>query len=215
MSNEVNGNQVISAMKRVINRVMVLKDELNRLDAAIGDGDAGLTAVKGAIALEEYLASNPPIEDLGKLFSNAGLAINKAASSTLGTLIATALMRAGREASGMAELDDNTIARMLGAADTGVQERGKAKPGDKTIVDALHPAAVAIIDAIEQGNSLKIASRLMLDAARKGRDAAIPLRSKVGRSSWVGDRTENKLDPGTVLFVHILEAIVEEAETQI
>jgi dihydroxyacetone kinase len=209
MSNEVNGNQVISAMKRVINRVMALKDELNRLDAAIGDGDAGLTAVKGAVALEEYLASNPPIEDLGKLFSCVGLAINKAASSTLGTLTATALMRAGREASGMAELDDNTLARMLGAADKGVQERGKAKPGDKTIVDALHPAATAFSDAVEQGKSREIASRLMLDAARKGRDAAIPLRSKVGRSSWVGERTENKLDPGTVLLVNILEAIVD------
>jgi dihydroxyacetone kinase len=99
---------------------------------------------------------------------------------------------------------------MIQAADQGIQERGKAKPGDKTIVDALHPAARAFANEIAAGGNLNTAARSMLRAARQGRDAVIPLRSKIGRAGWVGERTEGQPDPGTVLFVQILEAILGE-----
>jgi dihydroxyacetone kinase len=97
---------------------------------------------------------------------------------------------------------------MLHAADVGIQERGKAKPGDKTIVDAVHPAAEAFSEAIEEGQNLDDAASRMLEAAREGRDAVIPLRSKIGRASWVGERTENQPDPGTVLFVRVVETVL-------
>jgi dihydroxyacetone kinase len=97
---------------------------------------------------------------------------------------------------------------MLMAANLGMQERGKAKPGDKTIIDAAHPAATAFQNAIESGANLETASQAMLEAARKGRDDAIPLRSMIGRANWVGERTEGLVDPGTVLFVSALEAVL-------
>jgi dihydroxyacetone kinase-like protein len=115
---------------------------------------------------------------------------------------------------GSATLDDEALARMLAAADTGIQERGKAQPGDKTIVDALHPAAVAFSQAIEGDKGREAATDAMLRAAREGRDAAISLRSKIGRASWVGERTEGQPDPGTVLLVQILEAIVATQYTE-
>jgi dihydroxyacetone kinase len=126
----------------------------------------------------------------------------------MGTLLATVLMRIGKEAKGATSLDGAMLAKMAQAADTGIRERGKAKPGDKTIVDALHPAAEAFAAAISRGDTLDAAATAMLDAARAGRDAAIPLRSNIGRASWVGERTVNKLDPGTVLCVALLEAIM-------
>ena len=86
---------------------------------------------------------------------------------------------------------------------------GKAKPGDKTVIDALHPAAEAFSDAVERGEDLGVAGDAMVEAAREGRDAIIPLRSQVGRASWVGERTENQPDPGAVLCVEILEAILD------
>jgi dihydroxyacetone kinase-like protein len=204
----ISKEQVLSAMQRVIERVLSIREELNQLDAAMGDGDTGITASKGATGLKEYLATNPPADDLGLFFMNAGKAINKAASSTLGTLTSIALMKAGNEIRGSASLDADSLQRMLNAADRAIQDIGKAKPGDKTIVDVLHPAAESFTKAFKDGNDLQVAAMAMLEAARKGRDDALPLRSKMGRGAWVGDRSENTLDPGTVLFVSIFEAIL-------
>jgi dihydroxyacetone kinase len=214
MSETIDGVRVSAAVKRVANRLTELRDLLNRLDAAVGDGDLGITASKGAAGLMAYVDSKSPGEDLGKFIAGLGMAYNRAGPGTTGALIAMALMRAGKEARGVSVLDGETMARMLQAADAGVQERGKAKPGDKTIVDALHPAAKAFREAIENGQSLATAAESMLQAARAGRDAAIPLRSKIGRASWVGERTEGQPDPGTVLFVQALEAVLGTAYSE-
>jgi dihydroxyacetone kinase len=204
----IDGESIIAAMYRVIDRIIGIRDELNQLDAAMGDGDTGITASKAALGLREYIDANPSMEDLGAFFFKAGKAVNQAASSSLGTLMATALMRAGKEANGRSSIDPETLARMLTSADSGIQERGKAQPGDKTVVDSLHPAAVTFAKYLDEGQSLGISVKAMLDAAREGREYAKGLQSKVGRASWIGERTVNQLDPGTVLFVTILEAIL-------
>ena len=208
MVDTVDGAMVRAGLARVAARMAELGDLLNRLDAAMGDGDMGITVTKAAAGLQQYLATAETEEDLGRLVSAAGMAFNRAAPSTLGALTATALMRAGKEARGLNALDGPALAGMLRAADGGVQERGQAKPGDKTLVDALHPAAEAFAAAIEAGQGLAAAGAAMLRAARQGRDAAIPLRSRIGRAGWVGERTENQPDPGTVWLVQMLEAIL-------
>ncbi len=112
----------------------------DHLDQAVGDGDLGITLGKIADALSDY-ADTTPTSDLGKFLGGAGMLANKVGSSTMGTLLATALMRAGKV--GQSRLAPADLAAMLQAADQGMQERGKAQLGDKTIVDALHPAAEA------------------------------------------------------------------------
>ncbi|MCS6774788.1 MAG: DAK2 domain-containing protein [Anaerolineae bacterium] len=199
---------VREALRRAGEKLLDLRDRLNELDAAMGDGDLGLSMSKGGEALIEYTEPEvSPGDDIGKYLSTAGIAFNRAAPSTMGTLLATALMRMGKEAKGATHLDAPALARLIEAATTGIQERGKAKLGDKTILDALIPASQAFSAAIQQGQPLQQAARAMVEAARQGRDAAIPLRSNVGRASWVGERTEGKLDPGTVLCVELLEAL--------
>ncbi len=200
-----------SAISRVAGQAASWADELNQLDAATGDGDLGITMARGAAALEAHLAAQAPAGDVGALLIGLGMAFNRAAPSTMGTLIATALMRAGKEARGLAAVDGPLLARMLSAADAGIQERGKAQPGDKTVVDALHPAAEAFAAAIEQGSGVHAAAQALLAAARAGRDAVIPLRSKMGRAAWVGERTENLPDAGTVLLVRVFEAGLRES----
>lgn len=204
----MSGNEAVEAIIRAANQLIAMRDELNTLDAAMGDGDSGLTAEKGATGLLEYIKANPPTADLGKWLAQAGMAYNKAAPSTMGTLVATAFMRAGKEVMGRAELEADDLSKMFMAASLGMQERGKAKPGDKTIIDAIHPAAEAFQAAISSGATLEAAGKKALEAARKGRDAAIPLRSMMGRANWVGERTEGQPDPGTVLFVGVLEAVL-------
>ncbi|WP_207483057.1 dihydroxyacetone kinase subunit L [Arenibaculum pallidiluteum] len=209
MAGGIDGAAVAAAMRRVAAALEARKDTLTELDQAVGDGDLGITASKAGQALAAY-ADQEPGEDLGKYVAQAGMAVNRVASSTMGTLLATALMRAGKAASGKAALEPGDLAAMLRAADQGIQERGKAKPGDKTVVDALHPAAEAFAAAIEAGAPLQEAARRMAEAARRGMDEVTPLRNRIGRAGWVGERTEGRVDPGCAAMVAILEALADQ-----
>lgn len=202
--------EVDSALERVAAALEANRDHLTDLDQALGDGDLGITAGKIAGALRAYVGEGHEEDDLGKYLAQAGMAVNRAASSSLGTLLATALMRAGKEVRGHAELAGADLATMLRAADAGIQERGKAKPGDKTIIDVLHPAAAALSDALEGGLNLADAATKMLVAAQQGLDSVTPLRSRVGRASWVGERTEGQVDPGGAAGLIILKAIATD-----
>lgn len=208
MADTISGQAVAEAMKRVCSALKEQTDYLTSLDQAMGDGDMGITLAKIADALAGY-AENTPCDDIGKFLAGAGMAANRAAPSTMGTLLATALMRAGKVVKGKSGLTPDDLAEIFTAADTGIQERGKSKPGNKTIVDAIHPAGLAFGKAVAEGAGLEQAGTLALQAAEEGRDKVTPLRSQVGRASWVGERTEGKVDPGCAAFVIMLSAIVK------
>jgi phosphoenolpyruvate---glycerone phosphotransferase subunit DhaL len=209
----MTGSDFQAGIERIAKKLLEITDLLNSLDAAMGDGDTGVSVSKGAQGVLEHMAANPVSADLGKWLAGVGMAYNRVAPSTMGALVATALMRAGKEILGSSSVDDAGLAKMLMAASVGVQERGKAKLGDKTLVDALHPAAEAFSAAINTGSSLEDAGQLMLEAARLGRDAATPLKSMIGRANWVGG-TEGKVDPGTVLVVTVFEALMQSPSSK-
>ena len=209
MNEIIPSSSVISAMQRACTALLAQSEYLTSLDQAVGDGDLGITLAKIATALVEYAAA-APLDDLGKFLANAGMAANRAGSSTMGTLLATALMQAGKEVKGQSELTQANLAAMLTAADVGMRERGKASLGDKTVIDALHPAAEAFAAALHSGASLKEAGLKMVAAAEAGRDAVTPLRSRIGRAAWVGDRTIGQVDPGCATLVILLQALVQE-----
>jgi dihydroxyacetone kinase-like protein len=182
-------------------------DELNALDAAIGDGDLGVTMRLGCQAVLDELAGLAD-SDVATICTRSGLAFNRTAASTMGALIATAGMRAGKEAKGVAEVDLALLARMVAAAEAGIRERGKARRGDKTLLDALIPASEALQHAAAAGDRFHEAGIRALDAAKEGRDATIPMRAKVGRANWVGERTVGQPDAGATALVIALTAIV-------
>jgi phosphoenolpyruvate---glycerone phosphotransferase subunit DhaL len=207
----IGSAEVVRALGNVADALRVANAYLTELDQAMGDGDLGITTSKIADALAEYAASTPvEDDDLGKYLAAAGMAVNRAAPSTMGTLLATALMRAGRESRGLSRLDGAALAAMLNAADQGIQERGKAQVGDKTIVDALHPAAEAFNLAVGEGADLQEAAAKMLAAAEEGLQSVTPLRSRIGRASWVGERTEGRVDPGCAALVIIFKGILQK-----
>lgn len=208
MAETISSEAVVAAMQRAATVLETQSDYLTELDQAMGDGDMGITLAKIAAALQTY-AVETPADDIGQFLARAGMTANKVGPSTMGTLLATALMRAGKEAKGKSSLSADDLATMLTAADQGMQERGKAKPGDKTIIDAIHPAAEAFAAAIADGLPLAEAGQRALSAAEEGRDRVTPLRSKVGRASWVGERTEGKVDAGCAMLVLVLQSIVE------
>jgi dihydroxyacetone kinase len=203
----IKGEAIVAVLEQACHALKTQSEYLTSLDQAMGDGDTGITLTKVADGMLAYLQANP-ISDIGKFLGAAGMAANKAAPSTMGTLLATALMRAGKEVMGKTEISSQDLVAMFRVADLGMQERGKAKPGDKTIIDALHPAYEAFAAAVEQGASLSEAGGKALAAAEAGRDSVTPLRSKVGRASWVGERTEGQVDPGCEALVVMLKAVI-------
>ncbi len=212
MTKPIQGQAVTDAFKRVCHALNEQREYFTSLDQAMGDGDMGITLSRIADALLLY-SSDTPTDDLGKYFLGAGMAANRAAPSTMGTLLATALMRMGKEVKGKSELSAQDLSLMFAAADTGIQERGKAKLGDKTIVDAIHPASETFAAALSAGEPLEQAGAKALQAAKDGRDSVTPLRSKIGRASWVGERTEGRVDPGCAAFVVMLSAILDPLST--
>ncbi|HEY85437.1 MAG TPA: dihydroxyacetone kinase subunit L [Chloroflexi bacterium] len=207
MSEMIQGQAIIAAIQRASNALNAQSEYLTALDQSMGDGDTGITLSKVANALLEYVEDNP-VDDIAKFLMSAGMATNKAAPSTLGTLTATALMRAGKVVKGKSEIAAADLALMFNAAVEGIQQRGKAKLGDKTIVDAIHPAGKAFATAVAAGDTLSKAGSKALAAAEVGRDSVTPLRSKIGRASWLGERSEGKLDPGCAALVIVLKALV-------
>ena len=206
MSSTIQGADVVDAVRRVSRMLIEQRDYLTSLDQAMGDGDMGITMGKIGEALLAFADANP-VDDIGKYLFQLGTATNKAAPSTMGTLTAGAFMSAGKVVRDRTALEPTDLAAMFQAADEGIQSRGKAKLGDKTIVDALHPAREAFSVAIAAGGSLHEAGVAAIDAATAGRDSVTPLRSKIGRASWVGERTEGIVDPGCAMFVLALQAI--------
>lgn len=205
---------VVAAVERAADALEASRDRLTELDQAVGDGDLGITAGKLAAALREF-SSSADASDIGAYLAQAGMAMNRAASSSLGTLLATATMRAGKAVRGKSELALADVAAMVEAADVGLQERGKAKPGDKTIIDVVHPAAEAARASVEAEEDAGETKERILIASREGRDAVTPLRSRVGRASWIGERTEGAVDPGCEAGVIIVEAIVGPARRDV
>jgi phosphoenolpyruvate---glycerone phosphotransferase subunit DhaL len=205
----INAQSILDSVNRVCDALLSRQDDILSLDQAMGDGDLGITVSKIGTALKKHIQTAPR-DDLGKLLVGLGMETNKAGPSTMGTLLASALMRVGREIMGKSQLVPIDLGNMLMIAGNAMKERGKANLGDKTVLDVIIPAGEAFQDAINQGKSLEEAGRLMILAAESGRDKVTPIKSQIGRASWIGDRTAGVVDPGCETMVIILKAIVNK-----
>ncbi len=205
----INTAGALAILKRIAAVMEENKSRLIALDQVVGDGDLGLTMANGfGGAARDAECMNEP--DPGKLFMKAGMAINKHAPSTMGTIMATGFMRGGKATAGKAELDSADLAKFFQAFLDGVVERGKAKPGDKTVVDAILPAAEAARAAA--GKSLADALAAILAGAEKGVENAKPLMSQHGKAAVFREKTMGLEDPGSVAFRLVVKGFVEAAK---
>jgi dihydroxyacetone kinase-like protein len=186
-------------------RVAQQRDVLTQLDAAIGDADhganldRGLTAVVGA--LPDAGSGGP-----GALLKKAGMTLVSTVGGASGPLYGTLFLRMATSAGDAASLDPQAFAKSLRAGLDGVVARGKAEPGDKTMVDALSPAVDALDDALAAGQPLGAALRAAAAAADAGRDATIPMLARKGRASYLGERSVGHQDPGATSTALLIAA---------
>jgi phosphoenolpyruvate---glycerone phosphotransferase subunit DhaL len=208
MRNAITNDDVIAILEKTATVMEAQKDYLCELDGAIGDGDQGVTMTIGFGAIRAVLGDLKG-QDIGTILTKSGMAFNGKAASTIGVLFLTACLRAGREVKGLTQIGLAELAKMAEAAAAGIRERGKAEVGDKTLLDALVPAALALKTAAAEGHSLPEALVRSLAAAESGMQGTIPLRSKVGRASWIADRSVGHQDPGATSFYLMWKSAVE------
>jgi len=183
-------------------------DYLRKLDSIMGDGDLGLTMSKGFNKVCEDI-SDIDEKDVGKIFFKAGMILLNAAPSTMGTLLATGLMRAGKSAKGKKEINIENFSDMMSAFVEGIMERGKSKPGDKTIIGSLYPASEALKKASESNKNLKEGINEAYKASRNGLKKSKEMVAIHGRCAWHGEKSKGKEDPGAATGMLLIKAFYE------
>ncbi len=180
---------------------------LTRLDAVLGDGDHGDNLVIGFRAVDAMLAEMPTDTRPGELLQAVGHRLVAAVGGASGPLYGTAFIEAGFRAGDAERLDAGTLSDMLAAAADGLGRRGRCAVGDKTILDALRPAADAFAQAVRDGGGLADAVAATEIAARDGMRSTHALVARRGLALRLGARSVGHLDPGAVSCFLLLRAL--------
>jgi dihydroxyacetone kinase-like protein len=182
-------------------------DYLTQLDAAIGDGDHGTNMRRGFEAVGKALAGQGDSTPPGRLLILAGKTLVATVGGASGPLWGSALRRAGRALGDSESFDGAQLAEALDAAIDGVVELGAAAPGDKTMVDALAPAAAALREALDAGAPLGNAVEAAANASQQGAESTVPMQARKGRASYLGERSIGHQDPGATSAAIIIAAL--------
>ncbi|HEY4849432.1 MAG TPA: dihydroxyacetone kinase subunit DhaL [Streptosporangiaceae bacterium] len=189
------------------------RDHLTQLDAAIGDADHGINLARGFDAVEAALAQAATPTPGSVLVLTGSTLISKVGGAS-GPLYGTAFRQAGKTLGDVPEVDLGALAGALEAALSGVQRLGAAREGEKTMVDALAPAASALSKAVAEGASPADALAALADAADAGAQATISMHALKGRASYLGPRSVGHEDPGAASTALILGALRDVALRQ-
>lgn len=185
------------------------RDYLVDLDRAIGDGDHGENMDRGFKAAVEALGQAQPAS-VAEVLKTVAKTLMSTVGGAAGPLYGTAFLRASK-AAGDGELDGAGVAAVIAGALDGIQARGKATTGEKTMVDAWTPALEAARAAAESGGDPSAVLEAAATAAEAGAAATEPMRATKGRASYLGERSIGHLDPGAVSTSLILRAAVRAA----
>ena len=178
---------------------------LSQIDGAIGDGDHGINMSKGFTHAGEALGEPPP--PLPQALRVLSEALMGGIGGAMGPLYGTLFSAMADTLDGATVLDAPLFGRMLHAALEGVEEIGSARPGDKTLLDALAPAITAFDTATAEGRSFADSLDAMAAAAARGRDATRDMVARVGRAARLGERSRGVLDAGATSCCLILETL--------
>jgi phosphoenolpyruvate---glycerone phosphotransferase subunit DhaL len=210
------GAITVEALARFLERYAATLSEqkayLTDLDAAIGDADHGINMDRGFSAV---VAKLPELStgSAGALLKSVGMALISTVGGAAGPLYGTFFLRAAAALGNVTEIDPEHLGGALRAGLNGVMERGRARAGDKTMVDAMIPAVEAIEESAADGTwpaGLAHAAH----AAASGRDTVTPLAARKGRASYLGSRSAGHQDPGATSATFLFEAL-RDALTEI
>ncbi|MCU1408366.1 MAG: dhaL [Microbacteriaceae bacterium] len=179
-------------------------DELRALDAAIGDGDLGITVSAGSTAAREAMNALDDTADVRAVLQTLAQAFSTANPSTFAALVGGGLLAAAKTVGGKTSLDRDDTAVILDAVAARISERGKSKLGDKTVLDALIPSIQTL--RTHAGTAPETLDAMVV-TARQHVAATAALQSAKGRAAWVQERSIGQPDPGATAYLRFLEAL--------
>lgn len=203
----------IDDIKSIFKSLLIImtaeKELLTQLDSVMGDGDLGITMTKAFLAAEAEVDKTEE-RIPGKLFIRAGVAMAKAAPSTMGTLLATGFMRGGKAVESMTEIDLEGLAVFFESFANGIMERGRSAPGNKTIVDVLVPMAHSLQRAVRENKNLIMGMEDAYAAAQSGLHTSTQMKAQHGRAAYYQDASIGKQDGGATVGLFLAEGFYKE-----
>lgn len=181
-------------------------DHLCEMDAFMGDGDLGLTMKKGFAALPDILRElDEP--DLGKRLMKAGMKMTSVVPSTMGTLMGSGIMAGGKKLAGREAIDAEGLGLFLSGYAEGIVKRGKCAEGDRTVLDAIAPAARAA--QAHSGATLREAAQAALKAAEDGVEATKDMLPKFGKAAVHSAKAKGVPDQGATAGMLVVKGICQ------
>ena len=198
-------NDIRALLVRALEALPAHTEELRELDAALGDGDLGITVQKGSAAVVKALAALPDDAAMSDLLRGAGQAFSTANPSTFAALIGGGLLAAAKTMVDKHEVGKDDALAIGRAVAARIIERGKSQVGDKTVLDALVPS----LDVLAESNgSAQAILAAMIETARHHIKSTAALQSQKGRAAWVQERSIGHADPGATAYLRFLETLL-------
>jgi len=200
----VTRETVLDWMERFAASMAEHREELVRLDTAIGDGDHGTNMDRGMRKALDKL-DEADQSDASAVLRTVAMALVSSVGGAAGPLYGTLFLQMSTALAGKNDIDLDAYAAAWRKALEGVQARGKAEAGDKTMIDALIPG----VEALEQASDLDSGLREAAAAAERGMRDTIPLVARKGRASYLGERSQDHQDPGATSTYYLYQAAAE------
>jgi dihydroxyacetone kinase-like protein len=198
-----NIKMAMTALEKFNSVIEEKKDFLTDLDAAIGDSDHGINMNRGTKRIVEKMQSKE-YADFGDLFRDVAMTIMSVVGGSAGPLYGTFFMKMGQKLGTATEVSAGELADAMREGLTGLMSLGKSSVGDKTMVDALEPAIKALKENAPEGG--EAAWNRSVSAAEAGMESTIPLVSRRGRSSYLGERSAGHQDPGATSSYYLISS---------
>ena len=198
----ITTDSIKTAVTKIAQLMEESADELNAADGLLGDGDLGITMVRGFREIIEVRDSLP--DDVGMALFQCAKAFTKSSGSSYGTLLATGLMSVAKKKKGQQEIQVEEISALLNDALDAMKQRGKAELGDKTVLDVIAASSQAAKDQSDGNSVLKAIN----DAVTSTIDEFRSRQSKIGRARIFSEKSIGLDDPGMLAFRKMLEALI-------
>lgn len=205
---DISSARLIAMFGAIAEAIEADKDRLCALDGVIGDADHGIAMALGFAAARDALGGLDPASTVPtSVFNTAAKSFLNAVGASSGPLYATAFMRAGASAKGKSSLTDADFVDAFRAMAKGIQDRGKAERGEKTMIDAWAPAADAAGARHASGGDAGQSLSSAVDAAIAGAEATEAMIAAKGRAERLGERSLGHMDPGAASAVVVITAM--------
>lgn len=201
----LTGNDFVDLTKAMAQTIAANRDRLSTLDSAVGDGDHGVNlsaALTLAAGKTEVLVDPSPAEVL----KTVGNALVNQMGGAAGVIFGSFFRGGGQAIKDTEQVDLPDLANLFAGGLTAVQKRGKAQPGDKTLVDALAPAVTAVQQALADGSDLATGLNRAAAAAARGAEQTRDMVARFGRAKFLGERSAGHQDAGATSMALILDA---------